>query len=147
VGTVLKVLGEKDEWLNVEFSDPQYGPRVGWIQKQLVKIDDPALAPMDLSVPKETKPSPASFVRSPAPAAENQTVAAQTQNNSRSMGFFVGGGLEGNGVATEGSDEIESGTGFGVTVGYGFTPRVAIYGQLSGASVETVSGLGDYGLG
>jgi len=147
VGTVLKVLGEKDEWLNVEFSDPQYGPRVGWVQKKLVRIDDPALAPMDLSVPKETKPSPAAFVRSPAPAPENQTATAQKQNKSRSMGFFVGGGFEGNGVAVEGSDVTESGSGFGLTLGYGFTPRVAIYGQISGARVESADVFGDYGLG
>jgi hypothetical protein len=65
-GTLLKVLGEKDDWLQVEFNDPQYGPRLGWIQKKFVVVDDPALRPMDLSVPKETvKPPAASAVAKP----------------------------------------------------------------------------------
>src|SRR5690349_22006971 len=41
-GTVLKVMGEKDDWWQVEFNDPQYGARLGWIQKEFVKISDPA---------------------------------------------------------------------------------------------------------
>ena len=148
VGTVLRVLGEKDEWLNVEFNDPQYGPRVGWVNRKLVKIDDPALAPMDLSVPKETKPSPAAFVvnKPVTPTTQNPATTAQPQNKSRSRGFFVGGGFEGAAIATEDSDDVESGSGFGITLGYGFNPRVAIYGQISGASIEAV-GLPNYGLG
>lgn len=70
----------------------------------------------------------------------------QAQDKSRSQGFFVGGGYEGNGVVFEDQDSSESGAGFGVTVGYGFTPNFALYGQFSGASIESDEG-DDYGLG
>jgi hypothetical protein len=49
-GTTLKVLSEEGEWLEVEFNDPQFGRRVGWVQKKLVQIFRPELEPMDLSV-------------------------------------------------------------------------------------------------
>ena len=71
---------------------------------------------------------------------------ADAQNNSRSQGFFIGGGYEGNGVVFEDEDDGESGAGFGVTFGYGFTPKLALYGQWSGASIESDEGT-DYGLG
>ncbi|HJR58289.1 MAG TPA: hypothetical protein VJ813_02780 [Vicinamibacterales bacterium] len=57
VGTSLKVLQEEGEWVEVEFSDPQFGRRVGWVQKKLVRIFRPELEPMDLSV-KSTAPVP-----------------------------------------------------------------------------------------
>ena len=34
VGTVLKVLGQEAERLQVEFNDPQWGRRVGWVEKE-----------------------------------------------------------------------------------------------------------------
>lgn len=153
-GTTLRVIGEKDDWLQVEFNDPQYGARLGWIQKKFVKVEDPALRPMDLSVVKEEiKPAPApapgprrqANVSAPVGAAASSQVIPQ--GKSRSRGFFVGVGLEGNGVVVEGSDEAESGSGFGVTVGYGFNRQVAIYGQISGANIDSSDGFGSYGLG
>jgi hypothetical protein len=53
VGTTLKVLATAGEWVNVEFNDPQLGPRVGWVQRSLLQINDPTTTPMDLSVPRE----------------------------------------------------------------------------------------------
>lgn len=50
VGTTLRVLQEEGEWLEVEFNDPQFGRRVGWVQKKLVQVSRPELEPMDLSV-------------------------------------------------------------------------------------------------
>jgi hypothetical protein len=150
VGTLLKVLGEKDDWLQVEFNDPQYGQRLGWIQKKFVTVDDPALRPMDLSVPKETaKPATTSVAAPPteranqAPVPPAAVTSASPQGKSRSMGFFVGVNYEGNGAVVEDIDGADSGAGFGVTLGYGFTPQLALYGQLSGASMES----GSYALG
>jgi hypothetical protein len=50
VGTVLKVLQEEGEWVEIEFNDPQFGRRVGWAEKKLLRISRPELEPMDLSV-------------------------------------------------------------------------------------------------
>jgi hypothetical protein len=71
---------------------------------------------------------------------------ANAQDKSRSQGFFVGGGIEGTSVAVEDTDETDSGTGFGLTVGYGFTPKLSIYGHLSAANVEDADGF-EYGVG
>ena len=65
VGTVLKVLKEEGEWTEVEFNDPQYGRRVGWLQAKFIRVARPELQPMDLSVrdvpasrePTEQKPA------------------------------------------------------------------------------------------
>lgn len=51
VGTRFVVIGESGEWLNVEFQDPQFGRRIGWVRRALVQVNDPATTPMDLSVP------------------------------------------------------------------------------------------------
>src|SRR5215211_4591393 len=61
VGTLFKVLQEDGEWVEVEFNDPQFGRRVGWVQKKLVQISRPELEAMDLSV----KPATASPTASP----------------------------------------------------------------------------------
>lgn len=70
---------------------------------------------------------------------------AQAQDKSRSRGFFIGASLDGNGVSFEDAGDAESGAGFGITFGYGFTPKLALYGQWTGASIDSVDG--DYGLG
>jgi hypothetical protein len=62
---------------------------------------------------------------------------ASAQDHSRSKGFFVGGNYEGNAVAKEDRDDIESGAGFGVTVGYGFTPALLYTGSSVARASET----------
>lgn len=49
-GTVLRVLLDDGEWLQVQFQDPQWGLRTGWVQRALVAMSDPNLQPMDLSI-------------------------------------------------------------------------------------------------
>jgi hypothetical protein len=38
-GTSVRVLEEAGDWVRIEFSDPQYGPRVGWVQRTFIQID------------------------------------------------------------------------------------------------------------
>ena len=59
-GTVLKVLQQEDDWLQVEFNDPQWGPRVGWIHRSLVNVNPVEPQPMDLSVREATPAATAS---------------------------------------------------------------------------------------
>ena len=47
VGTVFRIVGHQGDWLQVEFADPQWGRRVGWVQKTNVRVSDPNLRPMD----------------------------------------------------------------------------------------------------
>ncbi len=80
-------------------------------------------------------------------------VSVQAQpapQKSNSSGFFLGLGLEGTAIATNVSGSpstTESGPGFGLVLGYGFTPQWSLYGQLSAASIHNASGVGTYGLG
>jgi hypothetical protein len=61
VGTRLEVLEEAGDWIRVRFSDPQFGPRVGFVMAKLVKIERPELQPMDLSLP--SNPAPPSAIK------------------------------------------------------------------------------------
>lgn len=56
VGTTLKILSEEGAWAEVEFNDPQFGRRVGWVEKKLLRIVRPELEPMDLSVKEGAVP-------------------------------------------------------------------------------------------
>jgi hypothetical protein len=70
---------------------------------------------------------------------------ATAQDKSRSEGFFLGVAFEGSGIVFEDEDS-HPGAGFSATVGYGFNPKVSIYGHVSAANVDDEEG-GDYGLG
>jgi hypothetical protein len=72
VGTTLNVFGEQNEWLLVEFNDPQLGPRRGYVQKKLVRVENPALKPMDLSVSPQPVVSPTSTGNSAQAVSANQ---------------------------------------------------------------------------
>ena len=82
-----------------------------------------------------------------ASAASAQVTPADpvAQNKSRARGFFFGGLYEGNGVAFQNGSRANLGPGFGVTFGYGLTPTLAVYGQLSGVNDNSV--YGNFGLG
>jgi hypothetical protein len=65
IGTVLETQGEEAGWYQVAFQDPQFGRRVGYIEKRFVKVQ--LREPMDLPVkvpaqreakeePRQTKP-------------------------------------------------------------------------------------------
>ena len=68
-GTSLVVVGVEGDWLRVQFQDPQYGLRTGYVQAKLVRVDRaiPAAQPMDLSVPaRQATPRPAGGAQVPA---------------------------------------------------------------------------------
>ena len=60
VNTQLTVLGEEGEWLRIEFNDPQFGPRVGYVQAKRVRILAPAAEdPARPRQPTTRQPPPA----------------------------------------------------------------------------------------
>jgi hypothetical protein len=66
---------------------------------------------------------------------------------SRSSGFYLGLGLEGNGLLpNESGSTSESGGGAGVVLGYGFGKRFSLYGEMSGATMNYADGGGSYVL-
>lgn len=108
-GTVLRVLEITGDWVRVEFQDPQFGLRAGYIQARFVRMTEPRyLQPMDLSVPP-SKPEPVSSqTQPPAGSIERQAADAavrdQAQQDTRMRippGFlWTGVGLLIGGAAT-----------------------------------------------
>jgi len=75
---------------------------------------------------------------SPVPA-QGQTSDAQTDDQeeilSGTEGLFLEAHLQGHGVTVE-DDDTDNGRGFGVKVGYGFTPLITAYLGIDGASMD-----------
>jgi hypothetical protein len=70
------------------------------------------------------------------------TVRAQSSSRSHSSGFFLGVGVESVGISTEqatGERVSESGTGLGLVLGYGFTPRWAAYAHASSTQMDAAN--------
>jgi hypothetical protein len=75
VGTVLKVLSQDAGWVQIQFEDPQWGRRTGWVQLKHVSIRDTGLQPMDLSV-RDAPPA-----RAEPPSAERASTEEQADND------------------------------------------------------------------
>lgn len=74
------------------------------------------------------------------------TSAAQA-DRSHASGFFLGLGIDGDDVVSNGRPGVnESGIGGGLVVGYGFSPRWSIYGEGGSALMKAADGSGNYGL-
>jgi hypothetical protein len=70
-GTRLRVLRDQGEWLRVEFDDPRWGPRVGYIERKHVEMAEPEAA-----TPPPTRRADPSR---PAPAPPRQRAPARFQ--------------------------------------------------------------------
>ncbi|HEY0875963.1 MAG TPA: hypothetical protein VGD94_20980 [Vicinamibacterales bacterium] len=92
-GTLFKVLQEDADWVEVEFNDPQFGRRVGWVEKKLLRIARPELEPMDLSVTPASAPPPPSARTEPPSAAEQIPSPAQGLRPRVREGFWFSAGL------------------------------------------------------
>lgn len=77
-------------------------------------------------------------------------LAAQMPAASSTKGFFIGAHLTGSSVTVEadGEDEEQSGGGAGLQLGYGFTPRLALFIDGTGTVLEDDVGFGhvDFGV-
>lgn len=109
-GTKLKVLKIQGDWTQVEFHDPSFGPRIGWVQRRLVKINQAGVEPKDLSLtepgrtatapPGNERRAPVGLVDSP-PATKKTTAespavkAAQVPDRlmEAKSAFVVNGGV------------------------------------------------------
>jgi hypothetical protein len=136
-GTVLKVLQEEGDWLQVEFSDPQYGPRVGWVQRSLVQVRSLELQPMDLSV-REGAPMA-------APPPPPPRSAASYPGNETSIGWAFAhssAGILGINVLSENIP-----LGWNVSTAWNVTPWLGVVADFGGhynLSVEDEPDLHEY---
>jgi len=119
-GTSLKVMQEEGEWAQVEFSDPQFGRRVGWVEKKLLRVFRPELTPMDLSVPE-----PASQAAMP-PVQQQLPPAISAPRAHTRDGFWFNLGM---GFGTLGCEDCigrEDGLSGGLSLGSVVSDRVLI---------------------
>ena len=101
-GTRLEVLMEQGDWIQVRFGDPMLGPRVGWVQANLIRIERPELQPMDLSLPSaaarpaDRAPTPTPDDERPPSPTAGRELAGNPETFGRSgflVGFSVGPGF------------------------------------------------------
>jgi len=64
-GTAVVIIKTEGDWYLVEFQDPQYGRRQGYIERRFVEVPPPSANP----APHEAKPSQPTPKSTPAPAA------------------------------------------------------------------------------
>ncbi|HUR33514.1 MAG TPA: hypothetical protein VM032_06940 [Vicinamibacterales bacterium] len=128
-GSQLRVLQQTGEWANVQFDDPQYGLRTGFVQGRFLRIaEPPASGPADVAAPASSAPD-------------------TRPRRSESSGLFVGGGFVWDRImpndATLGSD-ASGGPGVGFVAGFGMSQFWSIYGGVSVARLEA-AGVSDTG--
>ena len=56
-GSLLRVVKQDVEWVEIEFNDPQTGSRHGWMQRSVLNLSIEGLEPMDLSLARPTSPA------------------------------------------------------------------------------------------
>lgn len=79
-----------------------------------------------------------------APQVAAQAVPAVRSNPT---GVLFGAHLNGSALSVEDADEVESGGGLGLMVGYGFNRRVTVYLAADGASMDAAGADDAYTLG
>jgi hypothetical protein len=117
-GTVFTVVGEEGEWTKVQFKDPQWGVRVGYVATSSLRFSRPELQPMDLSMTPGTAAPPAP--ERPAPAAPRPW--ERSSASAWPAGYIVGRG----GVTFGTRTAPVVGAEFGGQV----APMLQIYGSL-----------------
>lgn len=134
-GTVLEVLKELESWVQVQFQDPQFGRRIGWIEAPYLRIARPELQPMDLSIVDEP-------IRRPTPAAATQrqpasqdVVVARPQIRE---GFWFNIGLGYGSLGCDGCLGRESGLSGGLALGGTVSDRVLVGVGTTGYAREVL---------
>jgi len=89
-GTVLRVIGEQGDWFQVEFTDPQWGPRVGWVQRALLRFRSEAPKAVDQPVPEPATGATSPLPR-PAQLPAPPPVTASTVQHSRPKDITIRG--------------------------------------------------------
>jgi hypothetical protein len=127
-GTSLIVVSDEGDWLQVQFQDPQFGLRTGYVRSQLVRVDRAAMRPLDLSVPA---PPPA--VAEVATAPQVLQPALQTRSPLVRRGFWFSAGLGYGSLSCDTCDGLyASGVSGGLAAGGTVTERFLLGAGTTG---------------
>ena len=131
MGSRLGLIKAEGDWFNVEFRDPQFGTRVGYVEKKYARENLPDLQPMDLSI-RETVNAPTTSSRDESRQRDRPTPATPSRspgqlNAHRREGFWFSAGLGRGWLGCEDCDgERLGGLSGGLTFGGTLTPRVLL---------------------
>lgn len=89
-GSLLEVLDEQGDWAQVQYQDPQYGRRIGWVQAQYLRVERPGLQPMDLSIRPELSPAPRDAARPASLASVSVRELPMDVGGIERSGFVIG---------------------------------------------------------
>jgi hypothetical protein len=154
MGTVLVVVAEQGDWLQIEFADPQRGRRTGWIKREYARVSNPDLVPMDLSIRATPAITPA-VPREDVDAArrrdalqQSANVASQQQGSipadplqtlaQRRQGFWFNAGL---GIGSYGCEDCAgfraNGLSGGISLGGRLSDKLLLGGGSTGWTRES----------
>ena len=143
-GTRLRVLREQGEWLRVEFDDPWWGPRVGYIEKKFVDIteDVQPARPRD-AAPMQPRAAPAAPARHAPPLDRvwvdvNGGVAVAGERDYSSVGVRQ---MNGQDATFQADYRLPTGPVFEVGGGVMVTRMVGIGATWGGAMHEDTATL------
>lgn len=141
-GSQVRVIQQSGDWANVQFQDPQYGLRTGYVERRFIR-----LAPSGTQSQASGAQAPDSTPGVPDAAPVSQ--ASEAQRRSSASGFFAGGGFEWSLLTSNDVTHAagsESGPGIGLLAGYGFSRVWSLYGGVSFASIDSSTFDGTYAL-
>ncbi len=122
VGSRLRVLATEQDWVQVEYNDPQLGRSVGWVLRHYVSLTSHDLRPMDLSVQGQPAP-PAPDQPAVVPPAAATSVPFPRLETLLGWSFLrVSGELL----------DTNSALGWNVSVAGNVSPWLGIVGDVTG---------------
>jgi len=142
LGSQLRVIQQSGDWANVQFQDPQFGLRTGYIERRFIR-----LGPSGARSQSSGAQPPDATPGTPGAAAVSQP--SEPRRRSSPSGFFAGGGFEWSLLTSNDvthATATESGPGIGLLAGYGFSRVWSLYGGVSFASVDSSTFDGTYSL-
>ena len=130
VGTVLRVVAEEGQWVQVQFNDPQWGQRTGWVRASLLDIPRPETTPMDLSVaaadPVHATPANPASVRTPEMPAGRAHEAPGPRFPHAREGFWFNVGMGFGSLGCQDCSTREGGLSGGLSLGGAIGDRVLL---------------------
>jgi hypothetical protein len=120
-GTTLQVLEDQGEWAKIAYNDPQWGRRIGWVQRSTIRIKDEALQPMDLSVSE--RPAPASPAVQPVFRPAETRYAYPTTETAIGWSYLH---------TSDSLLNVNSALGWNASVAANLTPWLGIVGDATG---------------
>jgi len=124
-GSRLGLIKVEGDWYNIEFRDPQYGERVGYVEKKFARLSQPDLQPMDLSISEAGNQAANRTTEAERVAAQPRSSEPRAISKNKREGFWLNAGL---GEGWLGCDNCDGGRAGGLSGGLSLggtlSPRV-----------------------